>query len=74
MVEILVGQGIVGIIVTIASAIIIARVGAVHKLVNSRSEMQDGKIAQLVAEQVTLSAQLKAQGLLLDAAEKASKH
>jgi hypothetical protein len=71
---VLIGQGVVGIIVTIASAIIISRVGAVHKLVNSRSELQDGKIAQQGADIKLLTAQLVAQGLLLHAAETASKH
>ena len=63
---ILVAQGVVGVIVTIASAIIISRVKAVHVLVNNRSQQQDEKIA-------LLTTQLAAKGVLLDAAE-ASLH
>jgi hypothetical protein len=63
---VLVGQGVVGVIVTIASAIIISRVGAVHTLVNNRSEQQDAKIA-------VLTAQLAAKGVRLTAAQEKVK-
>jgi hypothetical protein len=57
-------QGIIGMIFTVGTTIVVAKISAVHKLVNSRSEAQDTKIS-------LLTAQLAAQGLLLTAAETA---
>ena len=74
MIEIFIGQGIVGIIVAIASAIILSRVGAVHKLVDGRATEADRRLAAQGGQIDLLLAQLKAQGLLLTASEKASKH
>lgn len=67
-------QGAIGAIFTVGAAIIIAKVNALHAVTKQVEHLVNSKSDEAQTEIKLLAAQLAAQGLLLTAAEAASKH